>query len=440
MTGADRHQGMMDGPSPTGSFVSQEVDKDHMDNQPTRVNALTGLAGTTRSDGHVDVLRSVLDDFPALFALTDASGRVEFVNRRVAEYFDRTFEELKDWVHAGVIHPDDLPDVVEAWARSLDGGRPFDMECRFRRGDGSYRWFHARTSPTRDAEGRIVFWHVVASDIDDRTRREAALRKSEAYLTEAQKVSLGALTVSIAHEVNQPLSGILTNASTCLRMLASEPPNVAGARETARRMIRDGKRASEVITRLRALFARKAPTLEPVDLNEATREVIALSRKELQRSRAIVHAELAEDLPVIMGDRIQLQQVIMNLLRNASDAMSAVGDRPREIVITTSRDDDGDRVRLSVKDSGPGFGSQNMDKVFEAFYTTKHDGMGIGLAVSRSIVESHRGRLWVAPNDGPGVTFSFAIPRGLDFGVDAYNPGAVSTPTMARDANAQRHA
>jgi len=226
----------------------------------------------------------------------------------------------------------------------------------------------------------------------------------------ARITSLGALTASIAHEVNQPLSGIITNASTCLRMLAADPPNFDGARETARRTIRDGNRASEIITRLRALFVKKETATETVDLNEATREVIALLRSELQRSQVILRAELRDDLPHITGDRVQLQQVILNLLRNASDAMGAINDRPRQLVIGTALDED-DRVRLTVQDAGVGFDAQAVDRIFEAFYTTKNDGMGIGLSVSRSIIESHHGRLWAEPNDGPGATFSFSIPQ-----------------------------
>jgi len=192
-------------------------------------------------------------------------------------------------------------------------------------------------------------------------------------------------------------------------MLAADPPNVDGARETARRTIRDGNRASEVITRLRALYGKKDPTIESVDLNEATREVLALSVRELQRNRVIVLQELADDLPLVTADRVQLQQVILNLLRNASDAMSAVDDRPRDLLIRTEPDDN-DRVRLSVSDVGIGFEPQAADKLFEAFYTTKNEGMGIGLSVSRSIIERHRGRLWAKLNNGPGVTFSFSIP------------------------------
>jgi signal transduction histidine kinase len=221
--------------------------------------------------------------------------------------------------------------------------------------------------------------------------------------------SLGVLTASIAHEVNQPLSGIITNASTCLRMLDANPPNLEGARETARRTIRDGNRASDVITRLRALFSKEELTLELLDLNEVTREVMALALSDLQRSGVVLHAALAEGLPTITGDRIQLQQVILNLLRNASDAMVDVHDRARQLLIRTERED-GDRVRVSVRDAGVGVDPQTMSKLLDAFYTTKSDGMGIGLSVSRSIIERHHGRLWVEPHDGPGATFSFSLP------------------------------
>ena len=197
--------------------------------------------------------------------------------------------------------------------------------------------------------------------------------------------SLGALTASIAHEVNQPLSGILTNASTCLRMLAADPPNVEGARETARRTILDGNRASDVIVRLRALFGKRKFIFEPVDVREAAQEVIALLLDELQRDRVHIRTEFADELPRVMGDRVQLQQVILNLIRNASDAMRDIEDRPRQLVVRTARDPD-DPVRVSVQDAGAGLDPEDTNRLFDAFYTTKAGGMEIGLSVSRSIV------------------------------------------------------
>jgi len=245
---------------------------------------------------------------------------------------------------------------------------------------------------------------------EDRKRADEALSKLRAELAHATRVtSLATLTASIAHEVNQPLSGVVTNAGTVLRMLSNDSPNVSGASEAARRLIRDGNRAADVITRLRALFSKKAPAPEPVDLNDATREVIALSKSDLRRAGATLRVDLPEDLPAVMGDRVQLQQVIINLLRNACDAVHGIADRPREIVIRTTREED-DHVGLSVRDSGVGFEPSSAEKLFDPFYTTKHDGMGIGLSVCRSIIEIHGGRLWAVSNDGPGVTFTFVIP------------------------------
>ena len=257
---------------------------------------------------------------------------------------------------------------------------------------------------------RPVFVGAV-QDVTGVRLAEDALNKARSDLAHVSRVAtLNTLTASIAHEINQPLSGIITNAETCLMMLDANPPNVDDARETVRRTMRDGHRASAVVTRLRALFSKRDFTLEPLDLNEATREVIALSSSDLQRHRVIVQSELADDLPTINGDRIQLQQVILNLLRNASEAMAGVQDRSRQLLIRTEREE-GDRVRVTVRDAGPGFDRQRTESLFEAFYTTKSDGMGIGLSVSRSIVERHHGRLWAEPNEGPGATFSFSIPR-----------------------------
>jgi PAS domain S-box-containing protein len=247
-------------------------------------------------------------------------------------------------------------------------------------------------------------------DITDSKQAEEALRNTQAELANMTRVmTMGQLTASIAHEVNQPLSGIITNAGTCLRMLDADPPNIEGARETARRTIRDGNRASEVITRLRALFSRRQATTEPVDLNEAAKEVIALLSSRLQKDGVILRCELADDLPLLAGDRVQLQQVIMNMLQNASDAMIGLQDRPRQLLLQTLRDET-DCVRLAVRDSGIGLGAQAASRLFDAFYTTKNGGMGIGLSVSRWIVENHEGRIWAQPNDGPGATFSFSIP------------------------------
>ncbi|HEY4342268.1 MAG TPA: PAS domain-containing protein [Steroidobacteraceae bacterium] len=310
---------------------------------------------------------------------------------------------------ASRVHPDDLPLMADMLAHAHGDGSDFEYEHRLVMPDRSIKYLHMLAQGTRDQDGQLEYIGAVR-DVTQTRLSEEALSKVRSELAHMARVtSLGALTASIAHEVNQPLSGVITNASTCLRMLAAEPPNIDGASETARRTIRDGHRASKVITRLRALFGKKETLAEWVDLNEATREVIALSMSELHRSRAVLRQELADDLPNVMGDRVQLQQVILNLLLNASEAMSGVHDRPRQVVIKTHRDDE-ECVRVTVQDAGVGIDPKDMDRLFEAFYTTKSSGMGVGLSVSRSIVDSHRGRLWAAVNDGPGATFSFSIP------------------------------
>jgi PAS domain S-box-containing protein len=311
------------------------------------------------------------------------------------------------------VHPEDLSllEKMKLVDQARTGGNRFEWQYRLLMPDLSIKYLHAVAHAIQDEDGQLEYIAAV-QDVTARRLSEEALDKARAQLTHVARVmSLGALTASIAHELNQPLSGIITNASTSLRMLAADSPDVEGARETARRTIRDGNRASEIIARLRALFIKKETTTELVDLNEATREVIALSSSELRRNGVVLQSELADDLPTISGDRIQLQQVIVNLLRNASDAMVGVHDRPRQLLIRTERED-GDWVRVNVRDAGVGIDPRAMDKLFDAFYTTKSDGMGIGLSVSRSIVEKHHGRLWADPNDGPGATFSFSIPRG----------------------------
>ena len=310
---------------------------------------------------------------------------------------------------ASRIHPDDLSlfrGQVEIARRT---GRNIDNDLRLRLPDNSVKYVRTIAHASHDRNGRVEYIGAV-QDVTARRLSEQALERARSDLAHVARVTTaGALTASIAHEVNQPLSGIITNASACLRMLAADSPDIEGALETARRTIRDANRASEVIARLRALFTKKELTIEPVDVNEVAREVIALSTNELGRNGVVLHQDFADDLPVVGADRVQLQQVILNLLLNGADAMKGIGDRPRRLLISTGRGER-DHVRLAVRDVGVGVEPQHIDKVFDAFFTTKTSGMGIGLSVSRSIIESHHGRLWLEPNDGPGTTFTFSIP------------------------------
>jgi PAS domain S-box-containing protein len=364
------------------------------------------------------------------FSWRVATGEIAWSEQvyRMFEYDAATLVTLE--LIGARVHPEDLPlldDMVESARRDVPD---FDFEHRLLLPDGSVKHLHLIAHGTPDQNGHMEYIGAV-QEITERRVSEEALSKIRSELAHMARVTgLGALTASIAHEVNQPLSGIITNANTCLKMLAADPPNVLGAQETARRTVRDGNRAADIIKRLRMLFGRRGSMSEPVDLNEAVREIVALSWSDLQRSRVILRAELAEDLPHVLGDRVQLQQVILNLLLNAADAMSGVDDRPRQVVVGTERLDD-QSVSVTVRDVGVGLDAQSAEKLFEAFYTTKSDGMGIGLSISRSIIENHGGRLWAQPNDGPGVTFAFTVacaPDGVAAALEAtQQPAAAGT-------------
>ncbi len=371
------------------------------------------VAQRTRELRHSELnLRQMTETIPEMLWSATPDGAVDYCNTRLLDYTGLTVHEIigDGWIR--LIHPDDVEPAVGEWISSVASGAPFRVEVRALHGsDGMYRWCVMNALPLLDKDGSILKWHGTVVDMHNWKQAQEALRDTQAELANMSRVmTMAQLTASIAHEVNQPLSGIITNASTCLRMLDADSPNVEGARETARRMIRDGNRAADVITRLRALFSKRPAATESVDLNEASREVIALLLSKLQSARVNLRSELADDLPLVTGDRVQLQQVIMNLLQNAAEAMIDVHDRPRQLLIETQRDE-ADHVRLAVQDNGPGLDPQESGRVFDAFYTTKSGGMGIGLAVSRSIIENHHGRIWARPNDGPGATFSFTIPR-----------------------------
>lgn len=308
------------------------------------------------------------------------------------------------------IHPNEASWFQELLERASREGRDLEFEHRLQMPDQSEKYLHVVAHATHDRDGQLEYIGAV-QDVTERRRSEDALNRLRSELAHMARVTtLGALTASIAHEVNQPLSGIITNASTSLLMLENDPPNIAGAVDSAERTIRDANRASQVIARLRTLFKKTGSGIEAFDLNEATREVLALSLRELERARVTVQTELAPDLPAVTGDRVQIQQVVLNLVLNATEAMTLVDDRSRQLMIRTEHSQD-DQIRFIVRDTGPGFAPGQANRLFETFYTTKSHGMGIGLSISRSIVERHQGRLWAESHDGPGATFVFSIPR-----------------------------
>jgi PAS domain S-box-containing protein len=350
---------------------------------------------------------------PEAVVMVDRQSTITRVNPAFTKIFGYTAEEALGQRTRDLIAPDDRQEEVEDISyRMTQTGDVFAVETVRKRKNGTRVPVSLICVPA-SSNGRGSTGYVIYRDLTETKRLEEEQRRYHEVqldLAHANRIAtLGQLSASIAHELNQPLTGIITNCGTCLRMLTGDPLNLDGAREAVRRTMRDGNRASDVIARLRALFTRAEPASEAVDLNEATREVIALSLADLQNGGVIVRTELAEDLQCVTADRVQLQQVVLNLLRNAVDAMSTVDDRPRDLLIKTEREE-GDSVRLSIRDTGVGFDLHTADKLFDPFYSTKNDGMGVGLSVSRSIIENHQGRLWAVLNDGPGATFSFSVP------------------------------
>ena len=486
-------------------------------------------------------LRLVIDTIPALVWSALPDGSIDFVNQRLLEYTGLTFEDVKGWgCWMAAWHPQDCATLMEEWRAALAAGEPFKKEARLRRADGEYRWFLLRAVPLRDELGNIVKWYGTTTDIEDRKRAEEALRRSEAYLAEAQRLSrtgsfgwnvssgdlfwseenfrifgydratkptvqlvlqrvhpddialvqqlierashdgtdwdlehrllmpdgsvkhlhvvahasrdesgslefigavmdvtaakradeelhqaradlahvtrvttLGELTSSIAHEVNQPIAAVVTNAEAALRWLGAHPPDLEEVRQALDRIINAGNRAGEVIDRIRALVKKAPPRKDRLDINEIILEVIDLTRSEVRRNRVALKAQLLSDLPPISGDRIQLQQVILNLIINASEAISGVSEGPREVLVGSANDDP-DGVLVTVRDSGPGLNAEHLDHLFDAFYTTKPNGLGMGLAISCSIIEAHGGRLWATPNVPRGAVFQFTLPADGD--------------------------
>jgi len=357
-------------------------------------------------------LRQLIDAIPQQVFVFDVNWNPLFANRRELEYTGLTPQEAqsKDAV-AKIFHPEDLKQLEGLRERMLSEGAAFEMEARIRGKDGQYRWFLIRDNPLRDERGRVLRWYGTRTDIEDRKRAEEALRKAQADLAHVTRImTMGELAASIAHEVNQPISGIVINGNTCLRWLAGDSPNLDEAREAARRIVRDGKRAGDVIARIRALATKTVTVKGRLDMNEAIREVVALARDEVRRSGVTLRTEFADDLSPALGDRVQLQQVVLNLVMNGVQAMSTVEERRRELVIRT-QNNEADQVRVTVQDSGIGIDPQRMQRIYDAFYTTKHGGMGMGLSISRSIVQDHGGQLWAMANDGPGTTFHFTVAK-----------------------------
>jgi PAS domain S-box-containing protein len=480
-----------------------------------------------------DRLRLVIDTIPAYAWSARPDGSVDFINQRFLEFTGRSMQDILGRGWESLVHPDDLASYVGEWQAAVATGKPMESEARVRRADGDYRWLLIRNVPLRDELGGIVKWYGTSVDIEERHRAEDALRQSEAYLAEAQRLSktgsfgwsvssgeirwseetfrifqydrttkptvelilkrvhpddvvhvkqtiesasmngndfeheyrlmmpdnslkyvhvvahavsdksgrivlgavmdvterkraeealreaqanlarvsrvttMGELTASLAHEIRQPITAAVTNARTCLRWLGRDQPDLPEAREAAARIIKDVTRASDIISSISLLFKKGALQRELVDVNELIREMIVLLRSEANRYSISIRTELAEELPKVMADRIQLQQVFMNLMLNGIDAMKGTADGG-ELTIKSEIGDG--QLLISVSDTGVGLPPEQANQIFKAFFTTKDNGTGMGLPISRSIIESHGGCLWATGVPGSGATFRFTLP------------------------------
>jgi len=486
-----------------------------------------------------DRLRLVIDTIPAYAWSARPDGSVDFINQRFLEFTGRSMQDILGRGWDSLVHPDDLTRYVGEWQAAVATGEPMESEARVRRADGDYRWLLIRNVPLRDELGNIVKWYGTSVDIEERHRAEEALRRSEASLHEAQRVSrtgsfgwglstgeifwseetfrifqydrtmkptvklilqrvhpedavhvkqtiesasmngkdfeheyrlvmpdtsvkhvhvvahalsdtsgriefvgavmdvterkgaeealreaqanlarvsrvttMGELTASVAHEIRQPIAAAVTNANTCLRWLGRDQPDLAEAREAAARIIKDVTRASDIISRIRLLFKKAPPERESLDLNEVIQEMITLLRSEATHYSISIRGELADDLPNIMADRVQLQQVLMNVLLNGIEAMMD-SRPPGKLTVKSQQDEDG-QILISISDTGAGLSPGQAEQIFNAFFTTKPHGTGMGLAISRSIIESHGGRLWAADNSPRGATFCFTLPTRVE--------------------------
>jgi PAS domain S-box-containing protein len=485
-----------------------------------------------------DRLRRVINTIAAYVWSTLPDGSVDFVNQRLSNSTGLSALELSNSGWSSIVHTDDLVKYIGQWQVALAAGEPTESEVRIRTGDRDYRWMLVRNVPLRDDLGKIIKWYGTGIDIEDRKRADEQLRRSEAYLSEAQRLSrtgsfgwqvstdeilwseqtyqifgyddsakpslklvidrthpddrnrvrqllkqvstdggsfdtkhrllmpdggvkylhvvahamrdssgivefigavtditpakkadeslrkaqadlahvnrvttMGELAASLAHEVSQPITGASINAHACLRYLKRDQPDPDGASQAASRMIRDVNRAADIISRIRSFFRKGAPTQEPIDVNEVIQEMVVLLSNEVTQHSVSVRTELAANLPLVVGDRVQLQQVLMNLMINSIDAMKSV-EGVRQLTLNSELSDDG-QLLVSVYDTGFGFPVNQADQIFAAFFTTKSYGTGMGLSISRSIVESHGGRLWAINNSGPGACFKFTLPTAV---------------------------
>lgn len=354
-------------------------------------------------------LRLIIDSLPVLAWVARPDGGADFVNRRWTEYAGVDAGTILEWGFLDFYHPEDVPGMVEIWLDALATKDRMGLKGRIRRFDGEYRWFYFAGQKITDANG-VVRWIGANVDIEDLQRAEDELRRSQTELAHMSRLTtLGELAVSIAHEVNQPLMAIVTNAGTCLRWLDEAKFDIDLARQAAQRIIQDGHRAGDIIASIRALASKSPARMEKMNLQEAVREVFLVLDGELRRRGTDVRLEFLSEPLMVLGDRTQLQQVLLNLVMNGVEAMAEARDGHRHLTIHSAAADAG-FARVSVLDTGLGLDENHLQRIFDAFFSTKQGGLGMGLSICRSIIEAHGGSITASNNSPGGSVFSFTVP------------------------------
>jgi len=351
-------------------------------------------------------LVGIIETIPSMLWSTWPSGEPNHLSQRILDFFGATFEEFVNRGWESFIHPDDREETAKAFFRAIETGESYSAINRLRRADGEYRWHHTMGEPLRDSQGKIIQWYGLSIDIDERKRAEDHLRDTRIKLAKASRLATVAeLAGSIAHELNQPLMSILANAQAAKRWLNAAPPNVMEVNSSIERIIRDARAADETMQHIRALFKQESFDKKHVNIPDIIREVVRIVREDPKKRDVTIEYYFEESLPAVPVDQIQIQQVLINLIVNAIEALEGQQVAPR-VVLRAVTDSNG--MLIQVIDNGPGV--DDPDRIFDAFMTTKEKGMGIGLAVSRSIVEAHGGRLWAEINKTGGATFNVALP------------------------------
>ena len=353
-------------------------------------------------------LRTALDSIPALVWTSDQGGKVDYLN---AYWREHDMAPSQPGVqNSPRIFAEDAASWRQHWDNAIANESAFDAEARLICGDGSVHWFLHRAVPLRGENGRVTKWYAASIDIDNLRKAEDALQKAQAELAHATRVAtLGELVASIAHETSQPLAAIITNGEASLRWLDRDPPRLDEVRAGLLRLVGEASRASDVVRRLRALASKSASQMELLPMCEVVHEALGLLQRESIRQKVAVHIDCEASVPPVVGDRVQLQQVLINLAINAMQSMAKVDERPRELRVRVARQDD-EALLVTVRDSGEGIDATQLDRLFEAFFSTKKEGMGMGLAICRSIIQSHGGRIWVTSTPGCGSQFAFTLP------------------------------